>query len=299
MRKIQVLVDSCADLSGELLKKYDIDYCRMNTVRDGKETPASLLWEYYSPKELYDVIRAGERVTTTQVPTEEFNTVFTKYLDAGCDIIYIACSSKQSGSVNTAQVVAKKLLEGYPDAHIYCVDSWNASIGIGMLAIKASELVKEGMAAEEIVSTVEGLRNKINQYVTPQTLEYMRRCGRVKASTAFFGNLMGVKPVLISDADGVQTAVKKAKGRMNSFKEIVSMLKETIENPEEQTVYVAHADCAPEELEAVLSMIKAEIPCRDIVTGYIGPIIGASVGPDTVGVWAYGKEVTYRVGDAK
>ncbi|MBQ8310537.1 MAG: DegV family protein [Clostridia bacterium] len=299
MRNIQVLTDSCSDLSEELLNRYGIDYCRMNTVYEEKETPASLLWEYYTPSELYAIMRGGERVKTTQVPPEEFNRVFTKYLDAGCDIIYIGCSTKQSGSVNTAQVVSKKLLESHPDACIYCIDSLNASIGEGMLAIRAAELVKEGKGAEEIYNTVMALRNRVNQYVTVHSLDALKRAGRVKASAAFFGNLMGVKPILISDADGVQTPIKKVKGRANSFAELVAQLKASIVAPEQQSIYLAHADCSAEEVELLVRMIREQIPCREIVSVYIGPIIGASIGPDAIGVWGYGNEVTYRVGDTK
>ncbi|MBE6590345.1 MAG: DegV family protein, partial [Ruminococcaceae bacterium] len=279
MRRIQVLTDSCSDLSASLLETYGIDYCRMCTVRGETETPASLLWEYYTPHELYEVMRAGERVKTTQVPAAEFDRVFTKYLDEGCDIIYIGCSSKQSGSVNTAGVVAKKLLTSYPDASIYCIDSLNASMGEGLLAIRAAELVAEGLGAEEVYNTVMGLRKKVNQYVTVHSLDALKRAGRVTGSAAFFGNLMGVKPILISDADGVQTPIKKAKGRMNSFKEMVGMLASAIESPETQTVYVAHADCSEEELAVMKDLIRQSIPCRDIVCVYIGPIIGASIGP--------------------
>ncbi len=299
MRNIQVLTDSCSDLSGELLAKYGIDYCRMNTVRAGKETPASLTWEYYAPKELYDIMRGGERILTTQVPMEEFNTVFRKYLDVGCDIIYVGCSLKQSSSVNTASVVAKRLLEEYPGARIACIDSLNASAGEGVLAIRAAELVAAGKDFDTVVAEVNGARKQLNQFVTVHSLDCLHRAGRVKGSAAFFGNLMGVKPILISDADGEQTPIKKAKGRAGSFKEMVALLKEAMIDPEEQTVYIAHADCKEEEVEQLRSMIRAEIPCREIVTVYIGPIIGASIGPDAVGIWGFGREVTYRVGAAK
>lgn len=299
MKKIQVLTDSCADLSGELLEKYGIGYCRMNTVHQEKETPASLLWEYYTPHELYDLMRKGERVKTTQVPPEEFVEVFTKYLEADCDVIYVACSSQQSGSVNTAQVIAKKLKETYPEARIACIDSLNASMGEGMLAILASELVEAGKSFDEVVDAVLAARKRVNQFVTVHSLDALKRAGRVKGSAAFFGNLMGVKPILISDADGVQTPLKKVKGRANSFRELVALLKESIVSPEEQTVYVAHADCSAEELSLLVEMIRAEIPCRDVVTVYIGPIIGASIGPDAIGIWGFGAEVTYRVGEAK
>ena len=299
MKKVQVLTDSCSDLSRELLEGYGIDYCRMNTVRNEEETPASLLWEYYTPHELYDIMRAGERVKTTQVPAPEFTRVFTKYLEEGCDIVYVGCSSKQSGSVNTASVVARKLLETYPESNIFCVDSLNASMGEGVLAIRAAELAQEGCAAREIYETVLSLRNRVNQFVTVHSLDALKRAGRVKGSAAFFGNLMGVKPILISDADGVQTPIKKAKGRMNSFKEMVGMLAASITDPETQTVYVAHADCSDAEIEVMKNLIRAEIPCRDIVCVYIGPIIGASIGPDAIGIWAFGNEVTYRVDEVK
>lgn len=299
MRKIKILVDSCADLSGELLEKYDIDYARMNTVRDGVQTAASLTWEFYSPKELYDIIRGGERVTTTQVPVKEFMRIFKKYLDEDCDIIYIGCSSKQSGSVNTGAVVAKELMADYPNARIEVIDSLNSSIGHGLLGMYASSLVREGKDLNTVVQKVIAERKHINQYVTVNTLEYLRRAGRVKGAKAFFGNLMGVKPILISDADGTQVPVKKSKGRMASFTEIVNMLAETIENAEQQTVYLAHADCKPEEIDALKKLVREKINCKDIVTVYIGPIIGASIGPDAIGLWAFGKEVTYRVGEAK
>ena len=294
---IKVLVDSCSDLSEELLREYDIDYAKMNTVCDGVETEASLLWDHYSPKELYDIMRSGKRVTTTQVPVEEFNRIFKLYLDKGFDIIYIGCATKQSGSVNTGFMVAKTLLADYPDRRIECIDALNACIGEGMLGILASELVKEGKSFDEVVETVKARRNNVNEFCTVHSLDALKRAGRVKASKAFFGNLMGVKPILIADADGEQTPIKKAKGRAGSINEIVNSLAEVMEDAENNYVYVAHADCAREEVELLTGLIKEKIPCKGIRTVYIGPIIGASIGPDAIGVWGFGKEVTYRVNE--
>ena len=297
MRKIKILVDSCADLNERLLSEYDIDYVKMRTVYEGVETPAKLTYTKEELHTLFDMMRDKKRITTTQVPVEEFNTVFEKYLDEGCDIVYIACASKQSGSVNTGTVVAKKLLEKYTDAKIYCIDSLNASIGIGSIAIEAAKMVKEGLSVDEIYERVMALRKKQNQYVTVHSLDALRRAGRVKGPAAFFGNLMGVKPIIISDKNGTQSAFKKVKGRQNSFNEIVALLKENIINPEEQTVYVAHADCSDEEVEALVSLVRENINCKAIEVVYIGPIIGASIGPDAVGVWGFGKEVTCSIGD--
>ncbi len=294
MNKVKIITDSCSDLSGELLTKYDIDYAKMTTVCEGVQQEASLLWEYYSPKELYDKIRNGIRVTTTQVPPEEFTRIFDLYIN-DYDIVYIGCSTKQSGSVNTAAVIAKQYKEKYPDSSIYCIDSLNASIGEGMLAIKAAEMRDEGKSAKEIFDSVSAMRNNVREFITVHTLEYLRRCGRVKATAAFFGNLMGVKPILISDANGVQTPVKKVKGRKNSFAEIVNLMKENITDSENQTIYLVHADCDPAEIEALKNETLSKIKCKDVLPLYIGPIIGASVGPDAIGLFAFGTEVTYAV----
>lgn len=293
MRKVKIITDSCSDLSAELLEKYNIDYVKMQTVEKGVESPALLTWSREDAHRLYDTIRGGERITTTQVSMEEFNTVFSKYLDEDYDIVYIGCCSKQSGSVNTGAICAKKLLSEHPDKKIFVIDSLNASVGEGILAIEAAKLAESGKSAEEINDHVLSIRNNVVEFVTVHTLDHLKKAGRVSAPSAFFGNLMGVKPILIADANGVQTAIKKVKGRQNSLKEIVSLLKENITDPEENTVYLAHADCDEKEVETLREMIMAEIPVKEICTCIIGPIIGASAGPDTIGVWALGKTVTF------
>lgn len=293
MRPVKILTDSCSDLGKTIREKYDIDYAKMKTSYDGKEQWASLDFEYYTPKELYDIMRAGNRVFTTQVPAEEFERVFTNYLDLGFNIVYIGCSLKQSGSVNTGSVVAKKLLEKYPEAEIYCIDSLNASMGEGMLAIRAAEYRDSGMSAKEINDKILTERNNVNEFVTVHNLDALKRAGRVKASAAFFGNLFGVKPILISDVNGYQTPIKKVKGRQTSINELVSSLKESVVDPENQRIYVAHADCI-EDAEQLKALIEKEIPCKEIYLDYIGPIIGASIGPDALGVFGFGKEVTFE-----
>ncbi len=299
MKKVKIITDSCSDLDKNLLEQYDIDYAKMNTVYQGKETPASLLWEYYSQKEFYDIMRGGERITTTQVPPEEFNLIFKKYLDEGYDIVYIGCSTKQSGSVNTASVIAKNILSEYPDSKIYCVDSLNASVGEGILAIYAAKLAAEGKDADEIHEAVLEKRNFVLEFLTVHSLEWLRRAGRVTGAKAFFGNLMGVKPIIIADAEGVQTPITKIKGRGKSIEEVASLLANSITDAEDQTVYLIHTNCADEEIEALKKHICDKISCKDIYPLCIGPIIGASVGPDAIGVIAFGKEVTYKVSEAK
>lgn len=293
MRPVKIITDSCSDIGHELRDKYGIDYARMKTVYEGKEQWASLDFEYYTPKELYDIMRDGNRILTTQVPTDEFVRVFTQYLEQGCDIVYIGCSLKQSGSVNTGAVVAQKLMQDYPDASIFCIDSLNASMGEGMLAIRAAEYRDHGLDAKAIHEKILADRNTVNEFCTVHSLDALRRSGRVKASAAFLGNLFGVKPVIIADANGEQTPIKKVKGRQASLSEIVKLLKESIVEPENQRIFIAHADCEEEALR-VKAAIEAEITCKEIHMGYVGPIIGASIGPDAIAVFGFGNEVTYE-----
>ncbi len=294
MNKVKIITDSCADLNKELLEKYDIDYVKMLTICDGVESPAVLTWSNDEMREFYQKIRNGKRITTAQVTMEEFNTVFKKYLSEGQDIVYVACSSKQSSSVNTGKVVAKNLMEQFPERKIYCIDSLNSCIHLGLLTIEGAKMANEGKSAEEIQDYITGKRKFVREFATVHTLEYLKRAGRVSGSAAFFGNLLGVKPILVSDANGAQAAFKKVKGRQNSIKEIVNLLKENILDAENQTVYVGHADASEEDLSMLVETVKREIPCKDICVLPIGPIVGASVGPDTLGVFAWGKEETFK-----
>ena len=290
MRPVKIVTDSCSDIPKILREQYDIDYMLCNTVRDNKETPANLDWELYSPKEFYDILRSGERVTTTMVIPTEFKRYFRTEVEKGNDIVYIACSSKLSGSVNAGKVEAEAVLKDFPDATICCVDSLNACLGETVVAIKAAELRDAGKSAKEIEKELLPMRNNVNQFVTVDTLNALKAAGRVTGSSAYFGNLLGVKPIIISDKSGNNTPIKKVKGRLNSLKEIVALMAEGVKDIEDPVVYIAHADCE-EDAKDTEEMLKEAIPGVKTVITYIGPIIGASIGAGAIGVFAYGKSI--------
>lgn len=278
------------------MEKYGIDYAKMNTVRGGSVKPADLSWTAEEAHTFYDIIRGGERIATTQVPPEEFDAVFRKHLDAGEDVIYVSCSNKQSGSIFTAEKQAETLKNEYPDAKIECIDSLHASAGEGIVAMNTAAFAEEGHTFEEVAAFAKETVRTTHQFCTVHSLDYLKRAGRVKASAAFFGNLMGVKPVIIANTSGEQSPVTKVKGRMNSFKTIVSLLKTALDTGDpgdaaKKTVYIAHADCQAAEVEMLKQLVSEEISGAEIVTLIIGPIIGASVGPDAVAVFGVGRPV--------
>lgn len=297
MNKVKILTDSCADMDKELRDKYDVDYLKMTILWGAEEKPASCDWDYYTPKELYDAMRGGLRITTQQVSQTEFETVFNKYLDDGYDIVYIACSSALSSSYSTGCRIANEIMEKREGAKIFCVDPKNSCLGEALVVMDAAKYYKEtGASAEEVAKyALERSRFSL-QFVTVGSLTYLKNAGRVKASSAFFGNLFGIKPIIISDAAGANVAVKKIKGRRNALDECVNMLYEAMQFDgqrypiSEQTVQVVHADCIDDAnylAERVMQVIKP----KDVAISYVGPIIGASAGPDTVGVYGFGRPV--------
>ncbi|MGI6071805.1 MAG: DegV family protein [Lachnospiraceae bacterium] len=296
MRNFVIFGDSTCDLDRELREKYSVDYIPMNYVLDGKEYPASLDWEFLSAKDFYNEMRGGKRITTTQVPGESFEKRFEENLAAGRDVLYIGCSSALSGSVNQSLIIAKELMEKYPEGKIRCMDARNSSFGQGIQIIWASEMRAEGKGVDEVADYLEANRLKVHQIGTVENLSYLKRAGRVTASSAFFGNLIGIKPILISDAKGQNYAVKKVKGAQAAREELIGMIQEEIRNPEEQCIYIAHAD-VPEAAEEMKALIQEKVKCKEVVIGYIGPIVGASVGPGTVAIYFVGEEVTI-VGEA-
>ncbi len=291
MNKVKIITDSCSDMDKDLRGQYDIDYVRMSVNWSGEEKPASTDWDIYTVKEFYDAMRSGIRITTNQVAVSEFENVFGKYLDDGYDIVYVACSSALSGSYNVGQVVAKNLEEKYSGHKIVCVDPKNSCGGELLVALKAAELATQGLDAVAIGERLKEYSVNVLQFCTADSLTYLKRAGRVKASAAFFGNLFGIKPIIISNAAGENEAVKKVKGTKNAHDECVNLLKAAIEKgpvpASEQTVIVVHGDC-PEAAKYLADRVRELIDPKEIYINTIGPIIGASVGPGAVAVYGVG-----------
>lgn len=289
MKKFAIITDSGSDLNKEFRERFSIDYVQMNLIVDGKEIPASLDWEQLPAKEMYNLLKAGTIIKTTQVPPTAYESAFAKYLEKGQDVLYVGISSALSGSVNTAKVIAEELAAKYENK-VYCVDVLNSCMGEGLMAVKAAMMRDEGKSVQEIVEYLESEKLKYLQICAVGDLTYLKRAGRVKASSAFFGNLFGVKPIIISNRVGENFAIKKVKGRKNSLAEIVNLTKENIINPSEQIIAVMHSDCI-EDAQYLADRIKNELNPKEIYINYIGPIIGASVGPDTIAIYCKGKEV--------
>lgn len=295
MKDFVIFGDSTCDLELSIRQEFDVEYIPMSYIVDDKEYTASLDWESHSVKDFYDLMRGGKRVFTAQIIPNVCREKFLAAIEAGKDVVYIACSSALSSSYQTACVIARELEESHPGAKIYCVDALISILGQGLLVVEAARQRQAGKSAEETAAYIEKVRLNVNMVGYPGSLEYLRRAGRVKASSAFFGNLFGVKPILISDRQGNNYALKKVKGIANARNTVAEMIAEAV-TEESDTLYIAHADC-PEEAETLKNAILSRQSFSRVITGVICPIVGASVGPGTVAAFVHGKEVTIEGND--
>ena len=300
MRDYVILSDYCCDLDADLRKKYGIEYIPMRIIFGDTDIPASLDWEKISPKEFYDMMRGGVRVRTAQINADEFKEAFSKYLDEGKDVMYIACSSALSNSYKSSLMAHDILAQERPGGKIVCIDSRNACLGLGMICMTASELRAEGKSIDETAQYIEAHKQEVNQFATVESLNYLKRAGRVSTTSAVFGGLLQVKPIIISDADGQNVAVEKVKGRKNSLVRLADLFKETYRSNPHQRICIGHAD-APEAAEELKTLVKERLPEEgvEVITAGIGRIFGATTGPGTLAVYCYGKEVTYRASEAQ
>ncbi|MBR2869896.1 MAG: DegV family protein [Clostridia bacterium] len=292
MKKFAILTDSCCDLTKDLRDKYDIDYTSMHYSFDEKDYVADLDWTARSPKEFYDLMRQGVRIKSSAVNSAAYVELFEKYLSQGMDILSISTTSALSNSVRASFTARDQLLEKYPQAKIICIDSCCACTGLGILCIKASMMREEGKTIEEAAGWVKENAKYINQEGTVDKLTWLKQAGRVSALSAFFGGLLNIKPLIISDIHGYNVAVEKVKGRKASIVRVAERVAdEYVAN--DFGIFINHADCLGDAIDLRNEiMARLDVKQEDFHMGYIGPAIGASVGPGMMGVYFYGKEVT-------
>lgn len=286
MKKFQVITDSTSDVEKSFREALDLDYAPMVVSLDNKEYKACLDWSEISAVDFYNAMRKGAKTKTVLVPTGVFEEKFEKYLSQGLDVLYIACSSKLSGSVNNAKIVANELKEKYPNNKVICIDSLRSNYAEGMIALTACKLANEGKDIDEVSSYIEEVKLNYQTFASVGSLHWLKEAGRIKASAAFFGNLLGVKPIILGDAKGYNFAYKKVKGRKTSLDDIIQTIKDRIDP--NSPLFIEHADV---EKDALYIKEQLKDVVKDIYISSLGPIIGSTVGPDGFTVNFYGKKV--------
>jgi len=153
----------------------------------------------------------------------------------------------------------------------------------------AANARQDGKTIEEVYRWAEENKRKICHWFTVDDLIFLKRGGRIHASTALLGTMLKIKPVMHVDNEGRLVPVSKVRGRKAALTELVNHMKETATDPEQQTVFISHGDCF-EEAEFVAGLVKERVGAKEIIINFVGPVIGAHSGPGTLALFFMGRE---------
>lgn len=285
----QIFCDSAANIPAELVKKYNINVLSFVNDVEGKMIPCFDInltpeQERAMGHEYYEAMRKNLQVKTALVNTDTFTSEFRKVLEKGEDVIYFSLSKNISGTYNAARIAAEDLLEEFPGRKIRLVDSLNASLAQGILAIYASEMRDQGKDIDSIADYLDGLAHQMNGVFTVDDLRYLSRTGRIKTASALIGNALNLKPILRGNADGYIVQFSTCRGRKKALRELVRLVCDNALHPEEHIMGIAHADCYEESLY-VMEEIQKHIHPRMFINTSYDMCTGTHVGPDTVALF--------------
>ena len=280
----QIFVDSAANLPAVTAKQYDINVISFVNLVDGKEITCfdpdlSPEEERQKGTEYYQAMSRGCEIKTGLISTAAFEEAFRSALEADQDVLYFSLSKNISGTYNSARLASEELLDEFGEKHkIRLVDSLNASLAQGILAVYASEMRTKGMSVDEVADTLEYYVGKMNGVFTVGDLKYLSRTGRIKGSVATIGNVLKIKPILRGNKDGYIVSYKNCRGRKSALNELVNLVCDNIVEPEKQILGIAHADAYEDSLY-VMDKIQQKIKVRDFINTSYDFCTGSHVGP--------------------
>lgn len=291
----QIVVDSAANIPAELVKKYDIRVISFVNYVNGQpltcfDPDLTMEQERVKGKEYYDALRAGAEIKTGLISSGDFEECFRSIMENNEDVLYFSLSKNISGTFNSARIAAQELMENPPmGRRIRMIDSLNASLAQGILAIYASEMRSQGMDFDTIADTLETYPARMNGIFTVGDLKYLAKTGRLSDSAALIGNILSIKPILRGNKDGYIVQYKKCRGRKAALNTLVSLVCETIIDPKEQIIGIAHADSYEDSLY-VMEEIQKRIQVREFINTSYDYCTGSHVGPDTIALFYMAKD---------
>ena len=235
-------------------------------------------------------MRKGCEIKTGLISTATFEEQFQKAFEEDQDVLYFSLSKNISGNFNSARLAAEEVLSKHTNGRkIRLIDSLNASLAQGILAIYASIMREKGMEIDEVADFLETCVGKMNGIFTVGDLKYLSRTGRIKGSVATIGNMLKIKPILKGDKDGYIVTYKKVRGRKAALNTLVDLVCNNIVEPEKQIIGIAHADAYKESLY-VMNKIQEKIKVHNFINTSYDFCTGSHVGPDTIALFFIGND---------
>lgn len=283
-----VVTDTSANLPTKRLKELNIQVLPFTYHYNG-ESYNCLDTDAFDGDDFYDRIRGGLEVTTSQITPMHYIDLFRPMLEAGQDIMFISMSSGISGSYNSGCMAADELREDFPERKIVLIDTRAASLGEGIVALKAAEYRDAGMDIEEAAGLLRDMSARVCQIFTVDDLMHLRRGGRLSNLSAIVGTVLNIKPLLKGNDLGQIVAFAKLRGRKKSIEAIAERYDKLVFEPEKNIVGIAQAGCRADGdyLEALL---RRNNPPMEILNVEYEPVTGAHVGPGALALFFVGPE---------
>ncbi len=281
-----IITDSTANIETRTAKEHEIVVIPLSYNIDGKEYVCSDT-DSYDDISYYNSIKSGVTVTTSQVNPQTYIDCMEPILRAGQDIIFVGLSSGISGSFNSAMIAREQLLETYPERKIRLIDSLGASLGEGLLVMRAVKCRSNGMSVDEAADYLDSLRHRIYQVFIVDDLMHLKRTGRLSNIGAVVGSVLGIKPLLKGNENGRIVAFEKIRGRMQAIKAMAEKYYALADDTVRELVGISHCGC-PEDAAALSELIRKKHPSKEIMIVKHEPVTGSHIGPGSLALYFEG-----------
>ena len=293
MSKFVILADSTCDLPESFQGQYDIQIIPGHIVfPDKQDVPAFLSWDRISREEFYDQLKKDPLGFSTSPPNiAEYAQAFRQHAEAGVPVLCLTLSSGLSGACGFAMAARNEVLEQLPQAKIEIVDTLRFGPAVGLMAVHASIMRSEGRDIDAVVAYLEENKNRFHQAGWLDDLSYVARKGRLTHAQAFFGTLVGVKPIGEFDYNGLTTVIGKVKGAKSAYAALLNYICQTITEPEDQIIFIAQTNRL-EQAKAYKTMIEEQLKPKAVYIHDVFPACGINIGPGLMAAYYIGKPIS-------
>jgi len=293
MREFAIVADVTCDLTEELQQRFDISVVPGHmTLPGGVDKRTEPAWTDFTREGFYAALKKDPDGFTTAPPNvAEFAGVFAAQAEQGRDVLVLTISGGMSGTINFARQAAQMAMEEHPGLTVKCVDSLRFGPACGLLAMQAARLREQGKTLEETCAWLEENKNRLHQAGWLDDLSFVAKKGRMTHSKAFFGTLVGVKPIGEFDYNGMTTIIAKIKGAKAAYAALLHYVEKTGEDLDGQTVIIAHTDRL-DQAEKYKAMIEERFHPGEILILDVHPACGVSIGPGLMAAYYMGRPIS-------
>ena len=281
----KILTDSTTDLSEKWAAEHDVTILGLTIQLDGV-TYETVGENKLTSKVLLEKMKSGSQPTTSQINVGQFEDVFRSYAKEETPVLYVAFASALSGTYQSAVMAREMVLEDYPNAVIRIIDTKAASMGEGLLVMKAAEARAAGQTLEQTADLIESLVPKVKTYFLVDDLNHLMRGGRISKTAALMGSLVNIKPIIAVKGDGTLDSVAKVRGKKKAQAEVVRMTLEGVADPRVVIAYAGEKEVA----ENIKEQLLASGQVTEVLIMPLGPVISTHTGPGTLGLFSIGSE---------